>query len=352
MIALPSPIGRRLPAGASVLSIRSVCVATGRAVLAPGAIAVLLAACASSPPVSTGPAVGTVEPSIAPAASTPPPAPKPIVVPPARIAIALGSGAARGFAHVGVLKMLDAQGIHPDIVVGTSAGSVVGALYAAGLGPFDIQKRALALDEGAVRDLVLPNRGFLKGEKLQNYINEAVGNRPIEKLDRLLAIVATDLQTGEPVVFRRGNTGQAVRASSSVPGVFQPVSIGGRDHVDGGVSSPVPVRVARDLGADVVIAVDIGKSPQSSATRDTIDVLMQTFTIMGWRLSREELRLADVVITPDTRELRSASFESRNDAILEGEKAALAALPKLREKLAEREARVRAQLEAAAVRGQ
>ncbi|MCU0869313.1 MAG: patatin-like phospholipase family protein [Burkholderiales bacterium] len=305
----------------------------------------LLTACTIAPPRSVDAPVTDRAPTATPVPSVPP---KPIVVPAPKIAIALGSGAARGFAHVGVLKMLDAQGIRPDIVVGTSAGSVVGALYAAGISPFEIQKRALELDEGAVRDLTLPNRGFLKGEKLQGWINDAVGNRPIEKLDRLLAVVATDLQTGEPVVFRRGNTGQAVRASSSVPGVFQPVSIGGRDHVDGGVTIPVPVRVARDLGADIVIAVDIGKHPDTSRTRDTIDVLLQTFTIMGWRLSRQELALADVVITPDTRDLRSASFESRNTAILEGEKAALAAMPKLREKLAEREARVRRALEAAA----
>ena len=255
--------------------------------------------------------------------------------PPPKIALVLGGGAAKGFAHVGVIKALEAHGLQPDIIVGTSAGSVVAAIYAGGYNGFDLQRVALSMDEGTVSDWVLPNRGFIKGESLQRFINEVLQNRPIERLNRTLAVVATDLQSGEPRVFRSGDAGMAVRASSSVPGIFQPVKINGREYVDGGLVSPVPVKTARDLGADIIIAVDISDRPKSSRLRDSIDVLMQTFTIMGRVIAGQELQQADVVVTPDITGLSSASFDSRNYAIIEGEKAGLAAVPRVQEKIAE-----------------
>lgn len=254
--------------------------------------------------------------------------------PPPKIALVLGGGAAKGFAHVGVIKALEAHGLQPDIIVGTSAGSVVAAIYAGGYNGFDLQRVALSMDEGTVSDWVLPNRGFIKGESLQRFINEVLQNRPIERLNRTLAVVATDLQSGEPRVFRSGDAGMAVRASSSVPGIFQPVRINGREYVDGGLVSPVPVKTARDLGADIVIAVDISDRPKTSRLRDSIDVLMQTFTIMGRVIAGQELQQADVVVTPDITGLSSASFDSRNYAIIEGEKAGLDAVPQVQEKIA------------------
>lgn len=262
------------------------------------------------------------------------PAPKPAPVAPPRIALALGGGAARGFAHIGVIKALEAQGIVPDIVVGTSAGSVVGSLYAAGLTGFELQKVALQMDEAQVSDWSLPDRGVLKGEALQNFINRAVANRPLEKLNRTFAVVATDLQSGEPVVFRTGNTGMAVRASSCVPGVFQPVSINGRDYVDGGLVSPIPVRTAKSLGADLIIAVDISAKPQNGKTQNTVGVLLQTFAIMGQSISRYELAEADVVIRPQLSDVAAIDFQGRHLAVMEGEKAAAAALPEIRRRLA------------------
>ncbi len=261
--------------------------------------------------------------------ATSPPAPRP-----PKIALALGGGAARGFAHVGVIKALEAQGIVPDIIVGTSAGSVVGSLYASGLDGFELQKMALQMEEAQVGDWSLPDRGVFKGEALQNFINKAVGNRPLEKLDRLFAAVATDLKTGEAVVFRTGNTGMAVRASSSVPGVFQPVTINGRDYVDGGLVSPIPVRAARALGADVVIAVDISAKPQYGKTENTVGVLLQTFSIMGQTIGRYELNEADVVIRPQLSAVAATDFNGRHLAVLEGEKAAQAAMPEIKRRLA------------------
>jgi NTE family protein len=164
--------------------------------------------------------------------------------PPAKIALALGGGAARGFAHIGVIKALEAQGISADIIAGTSAGSVVGALYAAGFNGFQIQELSMSMDEAEVIDgsgmyrciaetVVSDKRGCIKGEALQDFINRNVKYRPIERLDKTFAAVATNLSNGEMMVFQTGNTGMAVRASSSVPVFFQPVTINSKDYVDG-----------------------------------------------------------------------------------------------------------------------
>lgn len=251
-----------------------------------------------------------------------------------KLALVLGGGAARGFAHIGVIKTLQAQGIVPDMVVGTSAGAVVGALYAAGHDGFALQQLAMQMDESQVADWSLPDRGVIKGEALQDFVNRAVGRQTLEKLPRMLAVVATDLRSGEPIVFRHGNTGMAVRASSAVPGVFKPVLINGREYVDGGLVAPVPVLVARSLGADVVIAVDISARPQLGRTAGTLDILRQTFAIMGQSLNRHELAAADVVIRPQMAGLNATDFQNRHQALLEGEKASMQALPELKALLA------------------
>ena len=252
----------------------------------------------------------------------------------AKLALVLGGGAARGFAHIGVIKALEAQGIVPDMVVGTSAGSVVAAFYAGGADGFQLQKLALEMEDGAVSDWVIPDRGFIRGEALQNFVNKALLNRPMNALPRRLAVVATDLRSGEMVVFRSGDVGLAVRASSSVPGVFQPVRIGDREFVDGGLVSPVPAKVARDLGAEVVIAVDISSKPKNASVSSTIEVLLQTFNIMSASVAQYELGQADVVIRPDVGSIRGTDFQSRHLAILEGEKAAAGKMEEVRAALA------------------
>lgn len=274
-------------------------------------------------------ACATLEkPAAVPTAVSPPV----VAAKPPRVVLALGGGAARGFAHVGVIKVLESHGIIPDAVIGTSAGSVVGALYAAGFSPFELQKLAMQLDESSISDWSLSERGVLKGESLQKFINDAVRQQPIEKLRKPFAAVATDLKSGQPIVFRTGNVGMAVRASSAVPGVFKPVTIGGHDYVDGGLVSPIPVREAKVLG-DVIIAVDISSRPQNASVRGVFDVLMQTFTIMGSQLGAAQLKEADIVIRPNIPSVGSADFQARHLAILEGEKAAMAALPAIKAKL-------------------
>ena len=286
--------------------------------------ALLLAGCRGSAPVVPS----------APLAVTPV-----VVAPPKKIKIglALGGGAARGFAHIGVIKALEAQGIQADIVVGTSAGSVVGALYAAGNNGFALQRVAMDMDESTISDWAIPLfgkvSGVLKGDALQNYVNKAVHNLPIEKLKIPFGAVATDLNSGQPILFQRGNTGQAVRASSSVPSVFQPVKIGNRSYVDGGLVAPVPVRFAREMGADFIIAVNISTQTDAQATLSSLEVLMQTFSIMGQRLNHYELKDADIVITPSLGTMGGGDFNSRNLAILAGEQAAAAVMPQLKAKL-------------------
>lgn len=259
-------------------------------------------------------------------------APKPV-----RIGLALGGGAARGFAHIGVIKALEAQGIKPDLVVGTSAGSVVGALYAAGNNGFALNRMALEMDEAEISDWAVPlfakTSGVLKGEAIQTYVNRAVHNQPMEKFPIPFGAVATDLASGKPILFRRGNAGMAVRASSAVPGVFQPVKIGDRTYVDGGLVAPVPVRFAREMGADVVIAVNISSQPEAQIGTGSLDVMLQTFSIMGQSINRTEMTDADVVITPKLGSMKGSDFNGRNLAILAGEQAAAEAMPQIRAKL-------------------
>lgn len=289
--------------------------------------ALLLGGCGSAPNIPTP--IPTPTPIAVPA-----PMPKPVPKTRPVIGLVLGGGAAKGFAHIGVIKALEAQGIVPDLVIGSSAGALVGALYAAGLSGFKLQALAIPFNEFQVSDWVLPDRGLIKGEALAKFINTAVANRPLEKLPRKFGVVATDLASGEPVVFRTGDTGTAVRASSSVPGVFQPVSIRGREYVDGGLSSPVPVRFARQMGATFVIAVDISDKPVNGKLSGTFDILMQAVTIMGQTITRYELPLADVVIRPNIAQLNVVDFATRHSAVLEGEKAAAQQMPTIKAKLA------------------
>jgi NTE family protein len=276
----------------------------------------------------------------APQAQIPAPAPAPAPVPlltpaPVKIGIALGGGAAKGFAHIGVIKILEANGIIPAVVAGTSAGSVVGALYASGMDAYAMQQKAVALDEASIRDVSLFSGGVVKGQKLQDYVNAQVDGHRIEQLKKPFAAVATRLEDGQRTVFVRGNTGQAVRASSAIPGVFEAVAIGKAHYVDGGVVSPVPVDAARELGADVVIAVDISSKANGIASADSLlGNINQSIRIMGNKLGALETRRADIVIRPQVNDIGPADFEQRNRAILEGERAAQAALPKIKAILA------------------
>jgi NTE family protein len=257
-----------------------------------------------------------------------------------KLGLALGGGAARGFAHVGVIQVLEEAGLSPSYVVGTSAGSLVAALYASGKTPAELTKVAETLQEADITDWMLPilNRGALRGEALAKYVNTLVGGRNLEQMKMPVGIVATDLGSGEVITFRRGNTGTAVRASSAVPGVFQPVRIGDREYVDGGLVAPVPVRQTREIGANFVIAVDISSDPDGNPSGDTFQILLQTFTIMGKSINTLALKEANVVVRPALLGVKSADFGARMRSIEAGRLAMQAMLPTLKAKLADFEA--------------
>ncbi len=299
----------------------------GRVVLA--GLAGLLVACGSAP---------VLPPSVP--AQDKAQAPEPAAALPerrqARIGLALGGGAARGFAHVGVIQVLEEAGLQPQVVAGTSAGSLVAALYASGKNSHELRRVAETMEEAEITDWMMPilNRGALRGEALARYVNTQVAGRPIEQMKIPLGIVATDLHTGEAVTFRRGNTGSAVRASSAVPAVFQPVRIGEREYVDGGLVAPVPVRQVREMGANFVIAVDISSDPEGNPAGDTFQILMQTFAIMGKSINSLALREAEFVVRPALSGVKSADFGARRRSIEAGRSVMLAMLPQLKSRIA------------------
>lgn len=256
--------------------------------------------------------------------------------PRAVIAVALGGGASKGFAHIGVLKVLRENNIPIHLVTGTSAGALVGSLYASGMQPARLQQEAAQLEKADIVDLTLSTRGFIRGEKLQDWVNAKVGNRLIQQLPIKFAAVATEFGTGRMTVFNHGNVGQAVRASASIPNVFQPVSIRGKQYVDGGLSAPVPVSAAKRLGANFVIAVDISARPaRLDDSSGFFAYLDQSLNIMSTSALNAELAQAQVVIKPAVQQLGAVGgFDQKAQAIALGEAAARAALPQIKAALA------------------
>lgn len=254
---------------------------------------------------------------------------------PLRLGLALGGGAARGFAHIGVIQVLEEAGIRPDLVVGTSAGSVVAALYASGQSGRQLESVAQGMDEASLSDWRLPlfKPGILKGEALARFVSKQVQGRRLQDLPLPVGVVATDLRSGDAILFQSGDTATAVRASSAIPILFEPVTVAGRDYVDGGLVSAVPVRFARQMGAEIVLAVDVSNPPSSNSSQDMFQMLMQTFNIMAQSLNAFELKQADVVVRPVLTGLPGARFSARAQAIESGRQAMTAALPLLRQLL-------------------
>ena len=251
-----------------------------------------------------------------------PPSTTPIQAREPVIALALGGGGAKGFAHIGVIKVLESHGIKPKIVTGTSAGSFVGSLYASGKSPYQLQHIALTFKESDIRDLTLNRQGFIAGQKLQDFVNQHVANKPIEKFPIRFAAVATRLDNGRKADFIKGNAGQAVRASCSIPNVFVPATIGGTQYVDGGLVSPIPVQTAKAMGADLVIAVDISARPTGNQPVSMWGLLDQTLNIMGQQSINQELAQSNIVIQPKVGHIGTLDLIASNQTILEGEKAA------------------------------
>lgn len=251
-----------------------------------------------------------------------------------RVALVLGSGSARGFAHIGVIKALEAAKIKPDLIVGTSAGAMIGAFYAAGFSGAQMEELALKVKDIDIVDMQSgAKRGMVMGDTLQTFVNRATRDRLIEQLNIPFIAVATQLRTGEVKTFRSGDLGLAVRASCSVPGVFIPAKINDVDYVDGGLVSPVPVRIARDAGADFVIAVDVSSGPLNTTPVGIYEQVMHSFDIMGRSLAKLEAEQADVLIRPDLARLASTDFNARAAFIQIGQNAGTRFAPVVSEKL-------------------
>ena len=225
------------------------------------------------------------------------------------VGLVLGAGGSRGFAHVGVLKAFEEAGIEVDVIVGVSSGAVVAALHAGGMRAAELEANALAIEDNDLLDFTLCGPGVIEGGRLQAYINDMLHNRPIEALQKPFAVIAAERETSRMMIFNRGNTGLAVRASASVPKLFWPVLIRGTEYVDGGVANRVPASVARQMGADIVIAVDV-----------------------SWRGS-SEAQQADVVIRPQTIRTRITDFSQKVANLAAGEEAAREVVPQVRELL-------------------
>ncbi|MEQ1774457.1 MAG: patatin-like phospholipase family protein [Burkholderiales bacterium] len=245
-----------------------------------------------------------------------------------RLALVLGSGGRRGFAHAGVLRVLESEGIKPDLIVGVSIGSVIGALYAGGMSAADVEQLAMQLDLTDLRDLSWIHWGQVRGQKLENFVNDRVRNRPLESLGVRFAVVATRQHDGLMQIFNSGDTGVAVRASSAVPGRFYAVRIADVTYIDGDVASPVPVRAARTLGADMVIAVDIS-ARVDNVPQGVPDEWLQLDRDRRKRID-VETKFADVLIHPDIGYFAGTSGNYRQRVIAAAAEATRAALPRIR----------------------
>lgn len=277
-----------------------------------------------------------------------------------RLGLVLGSGSARGLAHIGVLKVFEEAGIRPDVITGTSMGALVGAMWAAGTTAAEIEAVAGAFDMRtlmSLADVTIKGGAILSGTKVDAFLHD---NLPatFEELEIVFGCVATDLSTGERVVFRRGDLVQAVRASVSVPVVLMPVRDGERVLVDGFLTDPVPVSLARELGANIIAAVDVcgtgrltsqadtadpggwfadlraalrGEGPRTRGT-STLEIAAATVEVMERELARVSLEHADVVISPDVGTYAGYQFLSSRELVELGASAAREAIEELRRK--------------------
>lgn len=240
-----------------------------------------------------------------------------------KVGLALGSGGVRGFAHLGVLKVLEAHHIPIDYLSGSSMGSVIAALYASGIELKYLIRLAEHMDRSLFIDYTFPRMGLIRGEKIYELIRLLTKDQALEDLFIPTRIVATDLKQGEPYVFHSGPAALAVRASIAIPGIFEPVELGERLLVDGGVIERVPAGVVHDMGADMVIGVDVSHSTTPKNVRNIYEVILQTIDIMESQIFQHRFRRDDVFIRPDVGQYSPLSFQNIEDIIRAGEVAAL-----------------------------
>lgn len=252
------------------------------------------------------------------------------------VGVALGSGGARGFAHVGVLKSLEAHGVPIDVVSGSSMGGLVAAFYATGMHTRFMEELATSLRRRHWVDLTVPKMGMIAGDKVHQLVQLLTRGLTVDAADKPLAIVATDLVSKRNIVFRSGLIADAVRASVAIPGVFVPFVKDGGVYVDGGVIDRVPVEAARQLGADIVIAVDVSSVLRGQPPHGVVDVIMQSLDLMQDEVYRTRVKTADVYVEPDIPGMGAGQFQKARQAIAAGFAATEASMEEILTKLAER----------------
>ena len=265
--------------------------------------------------------------------------PRGVDLPQPRVALVLGGGAARGFAHIGVIRALEREKIPIAMIIGTSVGSLIGAIYAADMNSFDLEWTAFLLEKDSIFDYgfmsAITGMGVAKGDKLEEFVKTKVLITNIEDLRVPFAAVATDLNRGARVVLDKGPVARAVRASSAIPGVFPPVEHQGKMLVDGGVMDNVPVSVARDKGADLVIAVDIGQQVINYNITNLLDVMLQSISIMAAENAKFKKKDADVLISPKIGDVGMLDFSQKKRCMQAGIDATETAMPEIKQKIEE-----------------
>jgi len=256
-----------------------------------------------------------------------------------RVALVLGGGAARGFAHIGVIRALEQEKVPIDLIVGTSVGSLIGAIYAYDANSMELEWTAFMLEKDSLFDYGLitafTGMGVAKGDKLEEFVKSKVPVANIENLKIPFAAVATDLNRGTSVVLDKGSVARAVRASSAIPGVFNPVEYQGRLLVDGGVIDSIPVSIAREKGADIVIAVDISENVVNFNITNIVDVMLQSITIMGAVNAKTRKKEADVLISPKVGDVGMMDFTQKKRCMLAGIEATQKMMPEIKAKIEE-----------------
>ncbi|WP_170006908.1 patatin-like phospholipase family protein [Bacillus fonticola] len=247
-----------------------------------------------------------------------------------KIALALGSGGARGFAHLGVLRVLTEEGIPIHFLAGSSMGALVACFYGAGHEIHRLYTLAKSFERRYYLDFTLPRMGLLSGERVKEFIRLFTHNKQLEELHIPVSVVAVDLRSGERVVLRTGSVADSVRASISIPGIFVPEEMDGRLLVDGGVLDRVPTEVARDMGADVVIAVDVASNEHKAEIHSIYDVIMRSIDLLQTEVVRVKKQHAEVWIEPKVNEYSARAFTNISEIITIGEEAARKALPTIR----------------------
>ena len=251
-----------------------------------------------------------------------------------KVGLALGAGASRGFAHIGVIKALKENDIPIDFITGTSMGALIGGVYASGTDIDYITDFSMHVSMSRILDFSVKDGGFVRGKKVENLIRIVTGNKSIEQLDLPFSCAAIDLKTGKVKYFDEGGLYEAIRASISMPGIFAPYQIGEDTYIDGGSLCRMPIRKTKEMGADVVIAVDVSwRGQDMEIPGNAVGVLTNALSFSAWHISQELEKEADILLTPDLIKVNPFSAKECGHCIEEGYNVTMEAMDRIKEKI-------------------